>query len=64
LSHERLYSVDEVAAKLKVTPETVRRWCRDGRLSAQKPLGTRMWRVHTDTLLAVLRPPSESGLRV
>src|SRR4030095_1983684 len=34
--HEQLYTVEEVADRLAVHPETVRRWLRDGRLLGYK----------------------------
>lgn len=38
-----------VATRLGISPETVRRWARQGRVRAVK-IGDR-WRVHRDTLL-------------
>jgi excisionase family DNA binding protein len=41
-----LLKVEDVAARLKVNPETVRVWLRQGRLRGSRPGGTRMgWRV-------------------
>lgn len=35
----------QVAARLGVTPEAVRKACRTGRLKAVKPVGAREWRI-------------------
>jgi excisionase family DNA binding protein len=57
MSEERFYSVEEVAARLMVDKQTVRRWIKSGRLSAYKP-GLE-WRIHSgdlDTFLEARRP--------
>jgi excisionase family DNA binding protein len=41
---DELLTVKEVAARLKVNPQTVRRWIRSGRLPARR-YGARGWRV-------------------
>ena len=40
-SAERLLTVDEVAERLRVAPETVRRWLRAGRLKGTRLGGTK-----------------------
>lgn len=42
MAEERLYTVQEVAARLKTTPETVRRWLRSGRLRGIRLGGTKL----------------------
>jgi excisionase family DNA binding protein len=44
--HDELLTVDEVAERVKVNPETVRRWVRSGRLPAVKPAGG-PYRIHS-----------------
>lgn len=41
---ERLLTVDEVAAMLRVRPVTVRVWLRHGKLRGSK-IGPKLWRV-------------------
>lgn len=51
VSDGELLKVDDVAARLKVNPETVRVWLRQGRLRGSRPGGTRMgWRVSESEL--------------
>jgi excisionase family DNA binding protein len=45
-----LLTIEEAAAKLKVTPKTVRNWIREGKIVAVK-MG-RFWRVTEEDLLA------------
>ncbi len=48
---ERLFSVPEVADRLRVTEETVRTWLRSGRLRGLRPGGRRAgWRVRESDL--------------
>ncbi len=43
---EQLYTVREVAARLRVSEYTVREWLRGGRLKGYRPGGTKAgWRV-------------------
>ena len=42
MTEERLYTVQEVAGRLKTTPETVRRWLRSGRLRGIRLGGTKL----------------------
>ena len=39
---EQLLTVHDVAARLKITPETVRRWLRTGKLRGVLPGGDKM----------------------
>ena len=39
---EQLLTVQDVAARLKITPETVRRWLRTGKLRGALPGGDKM----------------------
>ena len=40
--NERLLTVREVAERLRSSPETVRRWLRQGKLQGFRPGGTRL----------------------
>ncbi len=52
---ETLLTVQEVAAHLKITPDTVRSWLREGKLRGHRPGGTRMgWRVSEQELRHLL----------
>lgn len=49
----RLLTVPEVAERLRVDPETVRRWLRSGRLAGYQPGGEKAgWRVTESALQA------------
>ncbi len=51
---EQLLTVEEVAARLQVNEQTIRRWLREGKL-AGVPFGGRTgWRVSEDDLRAFL----------
>lgn len=41
-------TASEIAAQLGVTPDTVRKACRTGRLKATKPAGSREWHITPD----------------
>lgn len=54
---ETYYTVEEAAARLRIAPETVRRWLRDGRLPGAKPGGDKAgWRIAAADLAALFRP--------
>lgn len=54
-------TVDEVAQRVRTTPETVRRWLRQGRLRGVRPGGMRLgWRVSEGELRRFL----EQGQRI
>ncbi len=42
MADDRLLTVGEVAARLRTTPETVRRWLRAGRLQGVRLGGTKL----------------------
>ena len=61
---ERLLTVEEVAMRLQVNEQTIRRWLRDGELSGVPFGGRTGWRVSEDDLLAFLtrrREEAEQG---
>src|SRR5215204_6792385 len=53
---DELLTVDEVAERVKVNPETVRRWIKSGRLPAAKPAGG-PYRIHSTDLDRLFGPP-------
>jgi excisionase family DNA binding protein len=54
---DELLTVKEVAARLKLNPQTVRRWIRSGRLRGVR-VGTRGWRVKAEEVLARSSAPA------
>jgi excisionase family DNA binding protein len=50
-------TVDEVAARLRVAPKTVRRWCASGQLKASR--AGRPWRIKPADLEAFMQVQSE-----
>lgn len=56
MAEERWLTVSEVAVRIRTTPDTVRRWIRQGRLHAVMPGGTkvgyRIRQTDVDRLLA------------
>ena len=57
---ELYYTVEEVAVLAGVTPYTVRRWLREGKLKGKR-FGLR-WRIEKDAVLEIL--PNESKKKV
>lgn len=55
---ERFLSTEEVAERLQVDEQTVRRWIKSGKLEAFKP--GREWRIHAVALEALLETYSSS----
>jgi len=55
-----LLTVHEVAARLKRSPQTVRRWIRRGTLPATK-IGRKEWRIRADDLEQRLGEPGDSA---
>jgi excisionase family DNA binding protein len=55
---EELLTVEEVAGRLKVHPETVRRWLREGRLDGYRISRKGGWRVRPESITRML----EEGL--
>ena len=53
-THEPRYlTIQEVATRYQLHPETVRRWIIEGRLPAIKLAGGSAWRVREDALVAI-----------
>lgn len=69
MNEQRLLTVREVAERLRSSPETVRRWLRQGKLRGFRPGGTKLgYRVPEGELQRFLRnageeklPPSNGG---
>jgi len=55
-----LLTVDEVAARLKLNPQTVRRWIRRGLLPGTR-IGRKEWRIRETDLARYLAPAAPSG---
>jgi excisionase family DNA binding protein len=56
MTEERLLTVREVAERLRSSPETVRRWLRQGKLRGFRPGGTKLgYRVPEGELQRFLR---------
>jgi excisionase family DNA binding protein len=61
---ERMLTVDQVAGRLQVNEQTVRRWLREGELTGTPFGGRAGWRVNEEDLLAFLarrRAEAEQG---
>jgi excisionase family DNA binding protein len=59
---EELLTVEEVAARLRSNPETVRRYLRSGKLRGVRPGGTRLgWRIPVSELDRFLAGAGGSG---
>jgi excisionase family DNA binding protein len=54
-----LMTVDEVAEQLKVHPESVRRWLRDGRLTGYRISRRSGWRIRPDAVQKMLETGTE-----
>ena len=70
MNEQRLLTVREVAERLRSSPETVRRWLRQGKLRGFRPGGTKLgYRVPETELVRFInrsqadqeRPPTGSG---
>jgi excisionase family DNA binding protein len=69
MNDQRLLTVREVAERLRSSPETVRRWLRQGKLRGFRPGGTKLgYRVPESELQRFLssaeregKPPSDGG---
>jgi excisionase family DNA binding protein len=48
--HERWYTVQEIAERLRINPQTIRRWLRDGELRGHHFGGPAGWRVRENDL--------------
>jgi excisionase family DNA binding protein len=51
---ERWYTVQEIADRLRINPQTIRRWLRDGELRGHQFGGPAGWRVKESDLNAFL----------
>ncbi len=51
---EQLLTVDEVAVKLKIHPETIRRWLREGRLDGYRISRKGGWRIRPESVTRML----------
>jgi len=61
MSDQRLLTVREVAERLRSSPETVRRWLRQGKLHGFRPGGTKLgYRVPEEELQRFLRGASDA----
>lgn len=57
MHEDHVLTVEEVAARLRVTPEAVRRWLRAGRLAGARIGSTKAgWRVREADVERLLRP--------
>lgn len=55
MDDERLYTVSEVAARMRMDPETVRVWLRTGKLRGFRPGGKRLgWRIRESEVRRVV----------
>lgn len=65
MREQRLLTVREVAERIRSSPETVRRWLRQGKLRGFRPGGTKLgYRVPESELQRFLQfqpPPAEPG---
>ena len=63
MTEQRLLTVREVAERLRSSPETVRRWLRQGKLRGFRPGGTKLgYRVPESELQRFLRVSGEGGV--
>ncbi|GAC1323947.1 MAG: hypothetical protein NVSMB2_21860 [Chloroflexota bacterium] len=61
MSEQRLLTVREVAERLRSSPETVRRWLRQGKLRGFQPGGTKLgYRVPEEELQRFIRQSQAS----
>jgi excisionase family DNA binding protein len=57
MDDERVLTVPEVAAKLRVREDAVRRWLREGRLKGFRPGGTKTgWRIRASEVERMMEP--------
>ena len=61
MSQGQVLTVEETAARLRTTPETIRRWLRSGKLRGVRPGGTRLgWRIPEAEIARLLGASAES----
>lgn len=58
---ESLLTVEDVADQLKVHPETVRRWLREGRLEGYRISRRGGWRVKPESVVKMLEAMNAEG---
>jgi excisionase family DNA binding protein len=62
MTADEILTVDDVAARLKVRPEAVRRWLRDGRLVGFQPGGRKTgWRIRASELERFIESTKHGG---
>jgi excisionase family DNA binding protein len=62
MSEQRLLTVREVAERIRSSPETVRRWLRQGKLRGFRPGGTKLgYRVPESELQRFLQSQGSGG---
>jgi excisionase family DNA binding protein len=62
MTDERLMTVEQIAAEMQVSEETVRRWLRSGRLRGFQPGGTKIgWRVPSSEVRRFVRDQLAAG---
>ena len=62
MSEQRLLTVREVAERIRSSPETVRRWLRQGKLRGFRPGGTKLgYRVPESELQRFLQSQASGG---
>ena len=63
MANEEWLTVQEAADRLKVHPETIRVWLRDGRLKGTQPMNKRVgWRIHYSEVARLLVGPVRTDL--
>ena len=58
-NHSALLTPAEAASKLRLHPETIRRWCRSGLLNARRTLGGGEWRIDSEDVDNFIPPRSK-----
>jgi excisionase family DNA binding protein len=58
---EQLLTVEEVAEQLRIHPETVRRWLREGRLKGFRISRRGGWRVQAESVSELVREMTAEG---
>jgi excisionase family DNA binding protein len=54
-----ILTTEEAAALMRVTEQTIKKWCRAGKMPGAFKLGGREWRVSRDVLVAHIRGQRE-----
>lgn len=58
---EQLLTVEDVADRLQVHPETIRRWLREGRLQGYRISRRGGWRIRPESVEAMLMEMQSEG---